>query len=203
MKKFLWILPAVVAGVASFLFNMLKKGGGILFIITMAAIFFWPEKPVELWIAKNVIKVHTVAYDGNDNVLFELEAGDTCVLLQEVMLKMYLHSELLCKKGRGWVIDGEFEVVRGKPSQKTDYGQLNVHVTAKVEIPVYAAIDGYPAKPDFFVQLGTKCRLFETVHGREDTYTNVECMKGREWTEGQIKGWILEKERENFEPMDR
>ncbi|MDR1425021.1 MAG: hypothetical protein LBI92_10540 [Azoarcus sp.] len=61
--------------------------------------------PRELWIATKHIAVYASETDGEEVILFQLKPGDVCTPLREVAIKVYLHSEILCEKGKGWVID--------------------------------------------------------------------------------------------------
>ncbi|WP_341316681.1 hypothetical protein WN982_35615 [Paraburkholderia sp. IMGN_8] len=60
----------------------------------------------EVWVATKSTPVYASDSDAEDRVLFTLAAGDSCIPLREgVVVKAYLHTEIQCKNGRGWVID--------------------------------------------------------------------------------------------------
>jgi len=62
---------------------------------------------------------------------------------------------------------------------------------SKKDINVYNNIDGYPNDVAFVITLGTACYIRETFNGKVDSYTEVECTKG--------KGWILTNMKDSFE----
>ena len=63
------------------------------------------EHASEVWTAKQSTPVYVSDKDTEDRVLFTLVPGDTCTPLRSVVMKAYLHTEVQCKDGRGWVID--------------------------------------------------------------------------------------------------
>jgi hypothetical protein len=63
------------------------------------------EQPPELWIAKEDVPAYRSKSDSFDKIYFVIKPGDACVKLQEYMDKDFLYTELLCKKGQGWIVD--------------------------------------------------------------------------------------------------
>jgi hypothetical protein len=74
-------------------------------IISGVALNACSKNSCEMWIATDKVSVYSAPIDGNENVIFELESGETCIKTRETMQKVFLHTELLCKKGKGWVVD--------------------------------------------------------------------------------------------------
>lgn len=63
------------------------------------------EHAAAVWTAKQSTSVYASEEDTEDEVLFTLVPGDTCTPLRSAVMKVYLHTEIQCKNGRGWVID--------------------------------------------------------------------------------------------------
>lgn len=63
------------------------------------------SKMDQVWTATKSTPVYASESDTEQKVLFTLNAGDTCTPVREVVMKEYLHTEISCGKGRGWVID--------------------------------------------------------------------------------------------------
>lgn len=61
----------------------------------------------EIWTAQKPTTVY--ASDSEDDLhnkaVFVLDVGDTCTWLSDVVMKEAQHTELQCRKGRGWVVD--------------------------------------------------------------------------------------------------
>lgn len=71
----------------------------------------------EVWTTKKSTPVYASQSDTEDRVLFTLTLGDTCTPLRSVVMKAYLHTEIQCKDGRGWVVDKQnFDI---RPAHKT------------------------------------------------------------------------------------
>jgi hypothetical protein len=66
----------------------------------------------EIWTATQATQVYASESDTDTRILFTLNPGDSCEPLREVMMKSYLHTEIQCKRGRGWVIDKQNFVVK-------------------------------------------------------------------------------------------
>ena len=64
-----------------------------------------PSRSIEVWVATQETKVYASESEPETRTLFALAAGDSCTPLRDVVVKVYLHTELECEKGRGWVID--------------------------------------------------------------------------------------------------
>jgi len=62
-------------------------------------------KNAEVWTTTKATPVYAAHSDTEQQVSFTLAPGDTCILLRSVVMKAYLHTEIQCEKGRGWVID--------------------------------------------------------------------------------------------------
>ena len=62
-------------------------------------------KTGEVWVAAEGTPVYASANDAETRELFTLFAGDSCIPLRSVFEKVYLHTEIQCENGRGWVID--------------------------------------------------------------------------------------------------
>jgi hypothetical protein len=52
-----------------------------------------------------ITPVYASESDTERKILFSLRPGDTCSPLRDVVMKAYLHTEIECKSGRGWVVD--------------------------------------------------------------------------------------------------
>lgn len=63
------------------------------------------NKSHEVWVAARSTPVYASVSDTEERVLFTLTTGDSCTPLRDVVMKAYLHTEVQCKNGRGWVID--------------------------------------------------------------------------------------------------
>lgn len=63
------------------------------------------NKTHQVWVATRSTPVYASQSDTEEKILFTLAAGDACTPLREVVMKVYLHTEMQCKNGRGWVID--------------------------------------------------------------------------------------------------
>ncbi|WP_211444180.1 hypothetical protein [Collimonas humicola] len=67
------------------------------------------SKKTELWVAKKSTSVYATEHDAEDDlhnkIQFTLSVGEVCTPIREVMKQVYLHTEIQCKSGRGWVID--------------------------------------------------------------------------------------------------
>jgi hypothetical protein len=75
---------------------------GFSFTILMVAC---STKSHEVWIAAKDTRVYASESDTEERTLFTLAAGDSCTPLRHVVKKVYLHTEVQCKSGRGWVVD--------------------------------------------------------------------------------------------------
>jgi uncharacterized GH25 family protein len=58
------------------------------------------NKAHEVWMATKDTPVYA-----SESIIFTLAVGDTCTAVRDVVMKSYLHTEIQCKKGRGWVVD--------------------------------------------------------------------------------------------------
>ncbi|BBP96846.1 hypothetical protein BSFA1_19750 [Burkholderia sp. SFA1] len=76
-----------------------------LISLTMGALMSACSQKDETWIATRSTPVYASKSDTEERILFTLNAGDTCTAKREVIMKSYLHTEIECKRGRGWVID--------------------------------------------------------------------------------------------------
>ncbi len=63
------------------------------------------NKMHQVWVATRSTPVYASQSDTEEKILFTLAAGDACIPLRDVVMKVYLHTEMQCKNGRGWVID--------------------------------------------------------------------------------------------------
>jgi uncharacterized GH25 family protein len=63
------------------------------------------NKAHEVWVATKDTPVYASESDTEERVVFSLAIGDACTPVQDVVMKTYLHTEIQCKKGRGWVVD--------------------------------------------------------------------------------------------------
>jgi hypothetical protein len=63
------------------------------------------NKAHEVWVATKDTPVYASESDTEERILFTLANGDACTPLRNVVMKAYLHTEIQCKNGRGWVID--------------------------------------------------------------------------------------------------
>ena len=59
----------------------------------------------EVWVATEETAVYASENEPETTTLFTLAAGDVCTPLRDVVIKVYQHTEIECKSGRGWVID--------------------------------------------------------------------------------------------------
>lgn len=59
----------------------------------------------EVWVATEETPVYASENEPETTTLFTLAAGDVCTPLRDVVIKVYQHTEIECKNGRGWVID--------------------------------------------------------------------------------------------------
>jgi hypothetical protein len=86
-------------------------------IIVTGALMFGCSQKHEIWITTQQTPVYASnGESGNEPVLFVLDVGDACTPIREVIMKSYLHTEIQCKRGRGWVIEKQnFEVKQGRP----------------------------------------------------------------------------------------
>jgi hypothetical protein len=70
----------------------------------------------EMWTATAPAHVYGAKEDGEgstDGVVFTLDSGESCLALREIVMKVYLHTELQCAKGRGWVTSEEnFKILK-------------------------------------------------------------------------------------------
>jgi hypothetical protein len=83
--------------------------------------FFTGEKKLdkEIWVAKEKTHAFDAAYDGNENILFDIEKGDICTPIKTYFEKVFLHTEVLCKNGQGWIVDTKkFDVIKAKEQKK-------------------------------------------------------------------------------------
>ncbi|MCL2590252.1 MAG: hypothetical protein FWD67_05050 [Betaproteobacteria bacterium] len=64
---------------------------------------------------------------------------------------------------------------------------------SKTDINAFKKIDDSPDDVAFVITLGTACYIRESVSGKVDSYTEVECTKG--------KGWILTSMKDHFEKL--
>ena len=71
------------------------------------------EKPGhELWIAKEKILAYPAPYD--ENVLYEINEGETCIPLKIIIGKA-THIKVLCKNGEGWIhCRTKFDIIKTK-----------------------------------------------------------------------------------------
>jgi len=69
-----------------------------LFVLAAAA-------SLTLACAQKTTPVYASPGDTEGRVLFTLAPGDACTPLRSVVMKAYLHTEIECSNGRGWVID--------------------------------------------------------------------------------------------------
>ena len=63
------------------------------------------NKAHEVWMATKDTPVYASESDSEERIIFTLAVGDTCTAVRDVVMKSYLHTEIQCKKGRGWVVD--------------------------------------------------------------------------------------------------
>lgn len=63
--------------------------------------------PPQVWVVMAPTQVYASDSDAESKVLFTLPVGEACARLQERVQKVYLHTEVQCKSGRGWVIDNQ------------------------------------------------------------------------------------------------
>jgi hypothetical protein len=63
------------------------------------------NKSPEVWVVTTATPVYASERDTEGRILFTLATGDTCTPLRSVVMKAYLHTEIQCKSGRGWIID--------------------------------------------------------------------------------------------------
>jgi len=94
----------------------------ILFLIAIVYAFYFfndeQKASKELWIAKENVSVYSVAFSRNNEVLFELEVGDICTPLRMIFDKDSVHTEIVCKKGQGWVESSfYFEIIKPKKKE--------------------------------------------------------------------------------------
>ena len=61
--------------------------------------------PSDIWVATKATPVYASDSDVETATHFTVAAGDTCTPLRDVVMKVYLHTEIECEKGRGWVTD--------------------------------------------------------------------------------------------------
>lgn len=67
--------------------------------------------PSGIWVATKATPVYASDSDAETRTLFTVAAGDACKPLRDVETKVYLHTEIECEKGRGWVTDDRnFEI---------------------------------------------------------------------------------------------
>jgi hypothetical protein len=76
-----------------------------LIISTLGALMSSCSHKDETWTATRSTSVYASESDTEKRILFTLDAGDRCTAKREVIMKSYLHTEIECKRGRGWVID--------------------------------------------------------------------------------------------------
>ena len=76
-----------------------------LIISTVGALMSACSQKDETWTATRNTPVYASESDTEEQILFTLNAGDMCTAKREVIMKSYLHTEIECKRGRGWVID--------------------------------------------------------------------------------------------------
>ena len=72
---------------------------------TAMVIISCSSPPAEVWTAKKKTDVFASDSDIEEKIVFSLTEGDTCTPIREHMKKSYLHTEIQCAAGRGWVID--------------------------------------------------------------------------------------------------
>jgi hypothetical protein len=63
------------------------------------------SQPRETWTVTKRTDVYASERDGEEKVLFSLAEGETCTPIGERMEKVYVHTEIQCKAGQGWVVD--------------------------------------------------------------------------------------------------
>ena len=76
--------------------------------------FFTGEEKTghELWIAKEKILAYPAPYD--ENVLYEINEGETCIPLKIIIGKA-THIKVLCKNGEGWIhCRTKFDIIKTK-----------------------------------------------------------------------------------------
>ncbi|AJX16762.1 hypothetical protein [Burkholderia ubonensis] len=94
MKNLLWTMTALIAG------SLLSACS---------------NKTDQTWIATKNTPVYASESDTEQKILFTLNPGDACTPVRDVVMKEYLHTEIACPKGRGWVIDKQnFEIKAAK-----------------------------------------------------------------------------------------
>lgn len=73
------------------------------------------NKAEESWVTTKATPVYASEGDSEQRILFTLAIGDTCTPLRSVVMKAYLHTEIQCKRGRGWTIDKQnFDIKLGR-----------------------------------------------------------------------------------------
>lgn len=83
----------------------------ILLSLGLLALLGCQSKDLLIWIAKEKVEVNE-SPEVNKQV-FTIEAGEVCVPGRQTLMKDYQYTEILCKKGYGWVIGSQrlFDVV--------------------------------------------------------------------------------------------
>jgi len=62
-----------------------------------------------LWVSKKKTTVYQTHEGDSLKEVFKLELGDVCVLGEKKVTKTFQYTEILCQKGYGWIVDGEYE----------------------------------------------------------------------------------------------
>jgi hypothetical protein len=70
------------------------------------------NKPREVWTAIRETPIYASESDTEERVVFTVAVGDTCSPVREIVMKAYMHTEIECKSGRGWVVDKQNFVVK-------------------------------------------------------------------------------------------
>lgn len=76
-----------------------------IFIATGMLLSACSKNTHEVWVAKKYTAVYASESDTEEKILFTVAIGDSCTPLRSVVMKAYLHTEIQCRSGRGWVVD--------------------------------------------------------------------------------------------------
>ena len=74
-------------------------------MVTSIAALSCSSKKHQLWTATKSTPVYATESDTEQRILFTLHPGDVCRPMRDIVMKAYLHTEIRCKNGHGWVID--------------------------------------------------------------------------------------------------
>jgi hypothetical protein len=95
----------------------MKKPLSVVGIVLGTLMSACSNKTPEVWVATTTTPIYASESDTEARVLFTLGTGDTCVPVRSVVMKVYLHTEIQCKSGRGWTIDKQnFNIESGERS---------------------------------------------------------------------------------------